>query len=268
MVRYVAHVLFPVDLRVFYDLPVQRSLASGAVLVPAALLLAALVATLLAFRVRREVGFGFAWFFATLAPVSGLVTLLQPALMADRYLYVPMAGVALAFGGALAELARRSQRLAVGAGGMLLVILGAASFVRSADWQDQAAFARSIVRDAPQSAYGLYFAGQTYMEQGRLDEAMMAFTRTLQRDPGIYEAYMSRGLIFLQEGLLPEAAEEFSAALRVDPGAWKVYTNLGFVYAQQGRTEEAVAAYRRALQLNPGDALARENLEQLTSRHR
>ena len=234
----------------------------------AVLLLVALVATICVYRAWRQAGFGLAWFFVALVPVSGLITLLQPALMADRYLYVPMAGVAFAFGGALAELARRSRRAAVGAGGVLLVILGAASFVRCADWGDQAAFARSVVRDAPQSAYGQYFAGQAFLEQGRLDEAMMAFTRTLQRDPDLYEAYMSRGLIFLQEGLLPEAAEQFVAALRVDPGAWKVYTNLGFVYAQQGRPEEAAAAYRRALQLNPGDALARKNLEQLTTRSR
>jgi tetratricopeptide (TPR) repeat protein len=264
--RYLANVLVPFDLRVFYDLPVQRSLASGAVLVPAALTLAALVATLLALRFRRPIGFGLAWFFVTLLPVSGLLTLLQPALMADRYLYVPMAGCALAFGGALAELGRRSQRTAVGMGGTLLVLLGVASFVRSADWRDQSAFVRGVVRDAPESAYGRYFAGQMFLEQGRLDEAMTAFTRTIERDSGLYEAYMSRGLVFLQEGLLPEAAEEFTAALRVDPGAWKVYTNLGFVYAQQGRTEEAAAAFRRALALNPGDTLARENLERLSAR--
>ena len=260
--RYLVNAFFPFDLRVFYDIPVRKELMIPAVLLPAALLILVVGALLLFWRRIPLAAFGLGWFLLALLPVSGLPALIQPALMADRYLYVPMIGLGLAFGALLNEFAERKASWLAACSVLLLVSAGAA-FARTGNWHDQSAFRDGVIRDAPKSYFGHYFAGQKLLEQGRLQESLAEFTVTLQQNPTLTEAYASRGLVFFQLGDMGNAATDFAAALKLDPANWRVSTNLGVVYARQGRMDEAGRAFRNALLINPGDANARNYLDRL-----
>lgn len=92
------HLAWPADLRVCYSLPE----AGGAWAAAAAALafLALCGAALWGLRGRRPWGFGLALAGLAFLPVSNLVPV--DALAADRFLYMPLAGLGLAFGAAAA----------------------------------------------------------------------------------------------------------------------------------------------------------------------
>lgn len=88
------HLAWPSDLRVCYSLPEFGGFAAGTA---SALGLAGLAAAVAwGLRARRPWGFGLALAGASLLPVSNLVPI--DALAADRFLYMPLAGLGLALG--------------------------------------------------------------------------------------------------------------------------------------------------------------------------
>ena len=110
LLAYLRNTLLPGALKVFYDEPLRSSWKDPAVLGAWAVAAGCAGAWLLLLRRRPVVAIGIAWFFAALFPVSGVVEILYPALMADRYLYIPLVGAAIAVAGALPDLAAWNPR--------------------------------------------------------------------------------------------------------------------------------------------------------------
>ena len=167
--------LFPLKLRVDYS-PNERTLVVTPLDWRFALGLAclALWATLLVLawrRGRRVEAFGLGWIALALAPVANL---LFPAgvLVAERTLYLPSAGLALALGAALKDVAPR--RLAWGVG--LAVLAGG---VRTASrvpvWRDELTVVLSILEDSPRSFDGPARMVGIYLSQHQPHKALDAF---------------------------------------------------------------------------------------------
>jgi protein O-mannosyl-transferase len=92
--------------------------------------------------------YGALWTAATLLPVTGLISIRN--LQAERYLYVPSAGLCLAAGALFAALYRRREargRQAAAAALILVVAAGAArTFARNADFASDRAFFDAVLR--------------------------------------------------------------------------------------------------------------------------
>ena len=102
--------------------------------------------------------------------------------------------------------------------------------------------------------------GIALFNQGRLNEAVMAFQQALQLVPDFTEAHSNLGNILYYQGKHDEAVACYQQALRIRPDDSGVYNNLGNVLAAQGKFAEAVAACQRAVQLDPTNAGAFNNL--------
>jgi tetratricopeptide (TPR) repeat protein len=122
LLHYARVIVFPVHFTVDYHVPVSTGLGTGEIV--AILLLAAIaVAAIVAGRRSR---LALAWFFLSLLPVSNLIRPIGIP-TAERFLYLPLAGVALWAGPVLA----RHRRLAAA----ILVCLFALTFARSRIWR-------------------------------------------------------------------------------------------------------------------------------------
>ncbi len=150
--------VFPLTLRVDYS-PAERTLVTTPLDLRFALGLLCLVgwAALLWFtwrRGRRVEAFGLGWIAIAVFPVSNLLVPIG-VLVAERALYIPSAGLALAAGAWLKDL--DTHRLA-----MVLSVLVVAGGVRSAGrvpvWRDTQAMIGSELEDSPNS-----FAGPAHM---------------------------------------------------------------------------------------------------------
>lgn len=269
IVSYTRLLLFPANLKVFYNIPIQKSFLSPDVLVPL-LLLSVIIATIIvSLKFDRKLFFCLLWIYITLLPVSGFVTFMHPALITERYLYIPSVGFCMAAGILFSMIVhaqgRPLRRVVCLAGTGMIIMLFVLTLRRNHVWKNQHSFMVNIVKDAAGTEFGYYFLGTLYKEDGRTDDAIGEFTKALALNPSLSEAHYSLGILYVGKGLLSKAEKEFQQTLMLSTKNVMAYNNLGVVYAMQGKINEAVIQFRMALHLDPDDAFAKENLEKASS---
>ena len=117
---------------------------------------------------------------------------------------------------------------------------------------DAAAALRSKV--ARLGATAFYNAGIALKEQGRLDEAAVAYRAAIEADPGFTDAHFNLGNALTDAGRLDEAAEAYRTVIGLDSGSAPAHYSLGNVLAKGRRWDEATVAYRAAIGCMPGSA--------------
>jgi protein O-mannosyl-transferase len=207
---YAQLILFPVNLCADYGLASVSHLP-----LPLALVLLATIAVAGAIAVRydRRLLFAFCMIVLPLVPVANLIPIYRAA--ADRYLYLPMVGVALVVACLLDApwlVSRETLRQRILAGCMALVAaLGLACIERQAVWDD------------------------SYL-----------------KNPGSVTTATGLGEALREAGRLPEAEQFTRAAIRLSNGergdAW---ATLALILDEQGRTNDSATALAKALELEP-----------------
>ena len=184
---------------------------------------AAVVALLIggqAFLARRDrlFAFGGVFFWAALLPVSNIVPLFRP--MADRFLYVPLVGLAVLLAQGL-FIARKLQpmfRTSIYA--VVIFWLGAATataFRREAVWHDSLALWEDTAARNPFSLSAADNLGWALLTGNRNREAAESFERAIRLSHGA-EADPWAGLALAKEGAgLPATAiTDFNRAIALD----------------------------------------------------
>jgi len=181
--------VFPLTLRVDYS-PAERTLVTSP-LDPRfvlGLLCVAAWGGLLALawrRGRRVEAFGLGWIAVALLPVANLVFPVG-ILVAERTLYLPSAGLAVAVGAWLKDLAPDRLRVAVAA---LVVAGGLRTALRVPIWRDASSVIMSELEDSPRSYDGPARMVGVYLSRGQNEKAIDAFrasTAIYDRFPWVY----------------------------------------------------------------------------------
>jgi tetratricopeptide (TPR) repeat protein len=247
-VGYLQKTLWPEGLAVLYPYPS----AIPAWQVAGALTLLALV-TFVALRERKRRPYlvvGWLWYLGMLVPVIGLVQVgSQP--MADRYTYLPMVGVLVAFAWGMHELlsARDARWLPIAAA---LVIAACASVARRqvGHWRDSFALwehALAVTRDNARAHANL---GHALSKLGRLDEAIPHYEAALRQKPDFAEAHNNLGYALAAQGRNGDAIGHYREALRLIPDYQEAHNNMGVALAEQGQPQ-AIAHFEQALRSRP-----------------
>lgn len=292
--RYLVRTFWPTNLAVCY--PYQPKVPEGQT---ATALIALVLITALVVRAARSRPYlvtGWFWYLGTLVPVIGLVQVGAQS-SADRYMYVPMVGVAimLAWGGAdLVKQwpdARTAVAVSAAAGCALCALLTA---IQLSYWADSGRlFEHAIAvttdnhiahnnlanyylvnnrnQEAAPHIYQALRIKPTYPEAhvnlalllrrlGKLDESEREYRVALNLQPASAEAHSGYGALLIIEGRINEAAREFSAAAALRPNDADTHYNLGRVLGALGRQDEAAAQFYAAGRLRPEDAAAHRSL--------
>ena len=99
----------------------------------------------------------------------------------------------------------------------------------------------------------------SYLQQGKLQEALETYQRALSADPNHFEALQGIGILSGQMGRFEEALKFFTEASAVQPNNFAVHFNRGKALKELKRYPEALAAYDKALSLKPDFAEAYNN---------
>lgn len=267
--EYLRLLILPAGQKVFYDLPVQTRLLAPGVLLPALALAGVAAASVLAWHRDRRLSFGVVWTVLMLAPVSGIPAELAPALMAERHLYLPSVGFALAVGALVAALARRgaapgasphlARPLAIG-GAVVLLGLGGATVARSSVWRDDEALARAWIDEAPNDVGGHLWLASVHGAAGRLVEAEREYLEAIRLRPDSVEAHTNLANLFDETGRRAEAEGHYLAALTLAPRNPEVLYNLAVHRLRGGDYDGAEALLRSVVELNPASCDAHYNL--------
>lgn len=273
--EYLRLLALPAKLKVFYDIPMKETLFTTSVIAPLLLLLLVFAAALSSWRHDRRLFFSLFWIFLTLTIVSGIPALLAPALMAERYLYIPSIGFAI-FAGISYEWAGKSdwvsrfshsvppsvhaRNLPVLIGTPLLIILAFLNYQHNSAWENDQLFKSRWVNDAPNDAGGHLNLGVIYEGQGMFDEAVREYRKALHLRPDYVEAIINLGIVYDKTDRVNEAEKEYETALQLNPNFPELHYNLGMLYLRQNRFADAEREFLRVITLNPGSADSHNNL--------
>jgi Flp pilus assembly protein TadD len=208
-----------------------------------------LPAAALAGRVGPATGMAAALALLPYLVVGNLLRLVGVA-YAERLFYLPSAGaLALLAVGGQALLVRRPRARAALATGTVVLILLALLAGRGAagSWRSHEAVFEQAVRATPHSPRAQFTLAMIRLEQGRLDDALSGFDRTIALWPTFASAWYGRGAVHARRGAFAEAAAAFAEAARLAPGDPAAAADLGIALHRAGRTEDAERQLRRTL---------------------
>lgn len=254
-IGYIWHMLWPLKLAVLYPHP-GDNISDGTV-VAGAVVLIALTICFVYFGTRRKfLLVGWLWYVGMLVPVIGLVQVGAQA-MADRYMYMPMAGLLIIITWGMWELSERlaGRKVILAVLSVSVIVASTALTVRQVRyWKNSMRLFEHTIAVSPQ-AYDIRNNYANFLkDEGRYDEAIKNFRIVLSQRPNMAEPYYNLGNTFRKMDRTEEAIENYKKAIKFKPDFVEAYYNLGTTSAQVGRLDEAYAAFQKALELKPKDA--------------
>lgn len=260
-VRYVEKMIWPQGLAVLYPYPADV-FATWKVAGAAFLLVCILVLSVRAARGYPYLAVGWLWYLGTLVPVIGLVQV-GPQSMADRYTYVPLIGLFIIIGWGFDEVVARwrYRRIASGAFiGVLLLALIICSRMQVRYWRNSASLFQHAIDVTTNNYYAQHSLGKALARQGKLDEAIVHYSKALQIRPDYAEAYFCLGAALEEQRKFQEAISSYSKALQIRPNYAPAHNNLGILLGRKGNLEEAIGHFLKVLEARPDYAEAHNNL--------
>ena len=220
--------VFPAWLNHHYragTIPVVDSPFAVPALAGAALALGALAGAWWWLRRRREALPLVGWLlvFLPLLPTLNLLTL-AGVLFAERFLYVPVAGLALvaAWAGARYATSGAARRAAAVAALGLLVGGGALAARRVADWSSDERLARSSLAAYPGGSEVWRDLGLAVGARGQHAEALAAFERSLELEPRAPQTWKAYATALFNLGRYEDSADAWRHCIERTPGASEV----------------------------------------------
>jgi protein O-mannosyl-transferase len=259
-VRYLANILWPSSLAVFYPYP--TSWALWKVLGAGILLLTICTLALRAAARLPWLLLGWLWFLGALMPFIGLVQAGAQA-MADRFAYVPVIGVLLFLIWGAHEVTQRSpwrSGFRVAAAGLALMACFTLTRQQIRHWRSAETLFRHALEATQASPWTHNNLGSALLSKGKVDEAIPHLKEALRLLPTYPDAHNNLGVALLKEGAVAEAISHLETALALNSNSAEAHANLGAAYEKQGRRDDAILHFREALRLAPGDAQAHANL--------
>jgi tetratricopeptide (TPR) repeat protein len=294
---YLRLLVMPLGQNLDYDYPIARTLFEWPTLPAFAGYVGLLIAGIAFAKRRPALAFPVLWFLVILTPISFGVTLMDLRIddvIFEHRLYLPGAALFAIPGAALYLLQRRPRlgRAGLAIAVALPLVLGASAYARNSLWRTGIgiwgdAAAKSPLKARPQNNLGV-----AYDDAGQSSEAIEAYLRAIENDPGYIESYnnlcstyqklgeVDRAIKYCQaatsmgagyakahfnlgnayraKGLTDKAIEQYEAAAGL--GLPEAHTNLGIIYKNRGLLDKAIEHHRQAIRLRPEKALAYMNL--------
>ena len=253
----------------------------------------------------RHALLGTGFFLLFIAPLLGFIDISYMTFtwVMDHFLYLPIIGL---IGLTVAALEQIGNRLSgnlrvIGIALMVLIIV-------ALTWESHDYANAFVSRDAtnlyviardPTISIAHNNLGASYLDEGRINEAIVQFEEAVRLDPdyataqnnlgnaltetgrateaiGHYQqalrvnrnyAEARNGLAnaFFLTGHLPEALEQSQEAIRIDPTYFLSYCTAGLVLIKMGRLPEAIVQFEKAQALRPGSSKIANALQWLRS---
>jgi len=177
--------VWPAELTLSYDVVSPESFLDLEVVL-GAIVICLTCATLWALRHRQLILFGMVWFVLALGPTSQIIP--HHIHRADRFLYLPLAGLALVVAAGLRPLgtplkARLASTGAIAVGAATLILVGTCSIRQVWTWQSDVSVWEHCVNLTPNNNMARWSLAEAYAREGLLDQAMPHFQMLLRSDP-------------------------------------------------------------------------------------
>lgn len=255
---YLRHLLIPAGISGLYGLPYVESPAAAAFIVPAALLLALILA--LAWGIRRLEDprlalFACGWMVLPIIPVLWLRTFSAGDIAHDRYLYIPSIGFVLLVSLFLWKIANhwpaRHKTLQLSGLAFLALTYALGTVTQQTYWASELLLYQRAYRIAPHDNLICTNLGAALMDAGYTDSAIALYSQVLAREPGYGLANYDLGYAYYKTGKFKDAEVFLRRAIQINPVDSDQYICLGLSLWRQGRIDEAAQSIQQAIQIRP-----------------
>ena len=219
-------------------------------------LLCAALAISVASRAMPLMPLAALWFGLTLLPVLNIIPLQN--IYAPRFLYLPMAGIALAAGLIMKACFekkfsfRPSDDFLVAVLGALILFFGVVIYAAHFRWTNEVAFRMAMARDYPLHLSSRTGLAQAWRNQaGDWDLAIEQFLIAKTIDPSYLNTFVDLAVAYQHVHNDEAAIRTFQEALRYDPRNTEVRNALCSMQGNEGRFEEAAACFEDVLRIDP-----------------
>lgn len=268
-VDYLRTTVWPVNLGVFYPFPpeVPAGLVAASVLAVAAVTAGALW---IARRVPA-VTVGWLWFLGMLVPVIGLVQIGGQA-RADRYMYLPLIGLAIAVAWGVRAIANAAtlRRVVAGVGVLIVVASAVAAHAQVQYWRDTVTlWTHTAAATEGSKNFGVYFGLAEYLRaNGRAAESIPVYEASIARNSSYMDARMGLVRSLVETHQTDKAIVALQEVVALKPDLVESRMSLGLLLGESGRLSEAIAQLGEAVRLKPDDPQMRNDYAQALAQNR
>jgi len=260
---YLTQFLWPVRVSGHYLFPANLSISEPAVLRGVIVTVLILTGLAVSLRYTRSLVVGFGIWFVMLLPTLQIVGFTD-VIAADKYLYLPSIGIALALTWGLSRLlGNRNPALRRAVIGVALVVLPAEVVATRAairHWSDTETLYKHMLAIEPRDARIHSYLALHYAERGQADAANVHCTAAMRETPADDQYPVNVGTALARIGRGAEAVKYYQDVLKRFPDSAALHANFAGLQSELGNLEEALVHGRRAVELKPGLAEAHNNL--------
>jgi tetratricopeptide (TPR) repeat protein len=210
-----------------------------------------------AWRYRRQAPYiwqGLLFFFSCVVVTLPFASLSTFELRADHYNYLPCIGffylLVCAWGHFRSAYPQLGFLRPLGSGWILL--MGILCLLQIRVWKDGITVLSNAIDNGYYQKGMMYFArGVAYGDAGRPMDGLPDFSRALEIDPDMRDAYRFRGSINAQAGRLDEALADLRKYVSYDAEHAVTWYNLGQIYLRKNQLPEALDAFTKTIALKP-----------------
>ncbi len=222
--------------------------------------LAVIAVILLLLHLRNRIGRGPAaavlFFAGSLTPALGFFDVYPfiYSFVADHFQYHAGIGLIALAGAAILNAGRprlNAMPVRIAAGILLSATLGVLTWHQAHSYQNPESLWLDTLAKNERSWLATSHLGGIYQDQGRIEQAVRMYERTLELHAD--EAYTLNRLaiIYMLTGKTDEAMALYDHAIAVRPDYEVTYSNLGAAYYQLGEYGKSLAALTKAIELAP-----------------
>ncbi len=279
---YLIKALIPYQLSAFHPYPFAAGAPLPWFIYAAIVPVLALLYLTYRFRKHRIVAFGVLFFLITIAPVLQVLSF-GSSVIADRFTYLPYLGlfvlIAMAFAYCFKSKYHVVAKIVLVA---YLAVLGGFTYTHSSVWKNGEQLWNNTIAQYPNDFFGYVKRGLYYAANGKPEQAMQDYSKSIELNPnydmahvnlglfymeqrnfasallhfdkaialsGYSGAHANRGLIYLNMSKETEALNDFNAAIEGGYNDASVYYNRGLLYKMKGQRNEALADFNQAIAL-------------------
>jgi len=262
--------LFPFNNAAFYTYPEKTNGSLPPEIFIALFLTVILLSVLfiVLWKRKKEALFGLLFFMISISAMLKFVaTGLQ--ITADRYLYLPMAGLLITVGYVTEQLFRKFIIASVSISIIIVVLLSYRTITYNTYWTKEEALFSHTIRLQPEAVPCKNFLGTIYRKKGNYGQAMKLFNEIINKYPNYKSTYNNRGNLHKDLKNYDKALADYHKALVLNnnnkKGEAEILTNIGIVYAMTNNFDEALHYFNKAVISNDNFYPAYYNRERVYS---
>jgi protein O-mannosyl-transferase len=257
-IQYIGKIFIPTDLAIFYPHPLG-TLESYKIIGAIVIILSITFFVWKNSRTDKYLMTGWLWFIGTLIPVIGIVQVgLQS--MADRYMYIPIIGIAIIIAWGVPQLINRFKlsNIIPKAGFALIVpLMMLGTYIQTTYWKSNVTLFQHALAVTTNNHIAHTNLGVDLADSGRHAEAIPHLREAMRLWPNeiLTHSNLARSLVAIGER--KEALNQYNWILERTPTDPRLHNRIADVLADEGDLNGAIDHYHEAFRLDSAFLMSR-----------